>query len=172
MEGLAAVLERLDKLERQLRSGTFASPVSVPSTPSKENTQDPVPSVPVTPQKPSPQFQTVEPFRDWPQVLEELKKRNGALYGAMMESKAYAKGDMMLVECENELFRTLLRTSPTAKESLRDAIMAITGRKFNLGPYNPQKYKLAQAEKEAPAENPLDEMLKRAQELNVPVEIK
>ena len=50
--------------------------------------------------------------------------------------------------------------------------MAITGRKFNLGPYNPKKYKLAQAEKEAPAENPLDEMLKRAQELNVPVEIK
>ena len=172
MEGLSAVLERLEKLERQIRSGAIPSPAPVPSpVPKEENI--PFPAVPVTPAKASsPQTQTVEPFNLWPQVLEELKKRNGALYGAMMESKAYTKGDMMLVECENELFRTLLRTSPTAKESLRDAIMAITGRKFNLGPYNPQKYKLAQAEKEAPAENPLDEMLKRAQELNVPVEIK
>ena len=171
MEGLAAVLERLDKLERQIRSGSFPGPVPVSPPPSKDNAQAPVPSVSVSPQKSSSQVQTVVPFPDWPQALEELKKRNGALYGAMMESKAYIKGDMMLVECENELFRTLLRTSPTAKESLRDAIMAITGRKFNLGPYNPKKYKLAQAE-EAQTENPLDEMLKRAQELNVPVEIK
>lgn len=171
MEGLAGILERLDKMERQIRSGTFPAPA--PFAAPKEDVPPPAPSIiPAAPQNPHPQSQIVEPFSGWPPVLEELKKRNGALYGAMMESKAYTKGDLMLVECGNELFRTLLRTSPTAKESLRDAIMAVTGRKFNLGPYNPKKYKLAQAEKEAGTENPLDEMLKRAQELNVPIEIK
>lgn len=108
----------------------------------------------------------VNPFDDWPKVLAELKKLNGALYGAMIESHAYSKGDMMLIDCANEMFRSLLRTSVAAKESLRDAILSVTGKKYNLGPYNPERHSAAPQKKD-----PLDGMLKKASALNVPVEL-
>ena len=109
----------------------------------------------------------VTPFGDWARVLEELAKINAALRGAMNDSRAFVHGEMMLIDCQNELFRTLLRTSIAAKESLRDAILAVTGHKYNLGPYNPDKYAPAAA-----PSDPLEGMLKRASELDVPVELK
>lgn len=169
MEGMASILARLEKLERgavRISAAPAPSSLAVPAhTPVQAA---PSPSPAQAPAKAA-GVQEVEPFGDWSPVLAELKKRNGALYGAMVESKAYTKGDLMLIECANEMFRTLLRTSPATKESLRDAIFAVTGRKFNLGPYNPDKHRAA--EKEKPAD-PLEGVLKRASELNVPVEIR
>lgn len=169
MEGLAAVLARMEKLERVVRTGAVAAVPSVqpPAHAKPSGTETTAPPAAGTSRAPmEPSVQEVEPFEEWPRVLTELKRGNAALYATMLESKAYTKGDLLLVECENEMFRSLLRTSPATKESLRDAIMAVTGRKFNLGPYNPSRHKAA----EKPAA-PLDDMLKRASELNVPVDI-
>lgn len=73
----------------------------------------------------------------------------------------------MLIDCESDFFRTLLRTSPAAKESLRDAIFAVTGQKFSLGPYNAKKHAVAEV-----SADPLDGLLKKASDLGVPVELK
>ncbi len=113
----------------------------------------------------------VEPFPRWAEVLEQLQKRNGALYGAMVDSRAFTRGEMMLVDCTGEMFRSLLRTSVAAKESLRDAIFAVTGQKYNLGPYTPGKYAVAEQKQEEESD-PLDGLLKKASELGVPVELK
>lgn len=167
MEGLSAVLSRMEKLERAVRTGAAAQPAPVPQPAQAAPMETVPPAAAKTPGTPAePGLQEVESFEEWPRVLTELKRSNGALHATMLESKAYIKGDLLLVECENEMFRSLLRTSPATKESLRDAIMVVTGRKFNLGPYNPSRHKAA--EKTAA---PLDEMLKRASELNVPVDI-
>lgn len=169
MEGLAGVMARVDKLERAVRTGAVrpaAVPVTAEETPGKA--QD-APAIPVAAPSPAAAAsggpQEVDPFDEWPKVLLELKRSNAALHATMVESKAFTRGDLMLVDCENEMFRSLLRTSPATKESLRDAIMAITGRKFNLGPYNPKRHKAA--EKSAP----VDDLLNRARELNVPMDI-
>lgn len=180
MDGLAGVLNRLEKLEHMVRTGKIES-VQSPSpqtqtvqaapdraqppqanmhAPEPERTQQNAPAAAQAPQ-------TVEPFDDWDKVLQELKKRNGALYGAMVESSAYTKGEMMLIACENEMFRTLLRTSPATKESLREAILLVTGSKYNLGPYQADKYKPVEKK-----ETPIDAVLKKAGELNIPIEIK
>ena len=111
------------------------------------------------------------PFEKWAEVLQELQKINGALYGAMIESRAFICGELVLIDCANDMFKNLLRTSLAAKESLRNAIMKITGQKYNLGPYNPDKYRVSEAQKNEKSD-PLEGVLKKASELNVPVDIK
>lgn len=179
-DGLEGVLERLEKLERMVRTGAAAVQESAGSTP------EPAAAPPKKPAKASPgrrmegttdavpaaapadgNVTEVAPFQNWAQVLAELQKSNGALYGAMVESRAYTKGDMMLIECGNELFLTLLRTSIAAKESLRDAILSVTGQKYNLGPYNPQKYRVNEKE----PDDPVDAVLDKARALEVPVDV-
>ena len=176
-DGLEGVLDRLEKLEKAVRLGAAQAPAAPPAQPEASGAADMQPAAPINakpvsaavPSKPKSTGGTaqVTPFGDWARVLEELAKINAALRGAMNDSRAFVHGEMMLIDCQNELFRTLLRTSIAAKESLRDAILAVTGHKYNLGPYNPGKYAPAAA-----PSDPLEGMLKRASELDVPVELK
>lgn len=173
--GLEGVLDRLEKLEKAARLGAAQAPAAPPAQPEAsgaatappKDSAKPVSAAAVSKPKSAAGVAQVTPFGDWARVLEELAKINAALRGAMNDSRAFVHGEMMLIDCQNELFRTLLRTSIAAKESLRDAILAVTGHKYNLGPYNPDKYAPAAA-----PSDPLEGMLKRASELDVPVELK
>ncbi|WP_195276588.1 DNA polymerase III subunit gamma/tau [Anaerotruncus rubiinfantis] len=180
--GLEGVLDRLEKLERAMRTGVrpaapeqpeaaaaSASPAAaaVRAKPAQAGETANLSGQAAAPSAPKPGTSEVMPFPDWAKVLSELQPHNGALYGAMIDSRAYTSGDLMLIDCANDMFRQLLRTSIAAKESLRDAILAVTGRKYNLGPYNPQKHTVAQK-----TDDPLEGLLKKASELNVPLELK
>lgn len=176
--GLEGLIERIDQLEKKVRTGVVAAPAQT-QAPSEELAVSPVlkpaqraASQPVRKKSGKPAdartaSKMAESFDRWAEVLSELQKINGALHGAMVDSCAYTSGDLMLVDCKNELFLTLLRTSVAAKESLRSAIMTVTGQKYNLGPYNPERYTVA--EKVA---DPLTGMLKKASALNVPIDLK
>lgn len=176
--GLEGLIERIDQLEKKVRTGVVAAPAQT-QAPSEELAASPVlkpaqraASQPVRKKSGKPAdartaSKMAESFDRWAEVLSELQKINGALHGAMVDSCAYTSGDLMLVDCKNELFLTLLRTSVAAKESLRSAIMTVTGQKYNLGPYNPERYTVA--EKVA---DPLTGMLKKASALNVPIDLK
>ena len=178
VEGLA---ERLDKLERAVRTGAVDHqpaghpavtelPGATPAAPAADRLAASPPAKPKTIEAAlsagAGTQAEVASFAQWPQVLAELRKTNGALYGAMSDSDAYVRGEMMLIDCQNEMFRTLLRTSVAAKESLRDAILLITGQKYNLGPFQPDKHKVALKS------DPLEGALKKASELGIPVEVK
>ena len=180
--GLEGVLDRLEKLERAVRTGVrpaapeqpeaaaaSASPAAaaVRAKPAQAGETANLSGQAAAPSAPKPGTSEVMPFPDWAKVLSELQPHNGALYGAMIDSRAYTSGDLMLIDCANDMFRQLLRTSIAAKESLRDAILAVTGRKYNLGPYNPQKHTVAQK-----TDDPLEGLLKKASELNIPLELK
>ncbi|MEM1484196.1 DNA polymerase III subunit gamma/tau [Oscillospiraceae bacterium PP1C4] len=164
--GIEGALERIEKLEKAVRTGIVAKEpapsVSAPATQAA--------AVSPKPPKAAPKAKNSEvvAFDRWAEVLGELQKINGALYGAMVDSRAFVSGEIMLIDCKNEVFRNLLRTSVAAKESLRDSIMAVTDQKYNLGPYNPDKYTVAEQKQL----DPLQGMLKKASELNVPVEVK
>lgn len=81
----------------------------------------------------------LEEFSQWEDVLEALSVSNPALRGALNGSRAYQKGtDLMLIDGSNA-FILLIKNSETAKESLREALRAVTGKKFRLGPYKRQK---------------------------------
>lgn len=177
--GLDGLTHRIEQLEKQVQAGIAAAPIQMqpsgeaPTSPAPQRASKPPVSVKSEKKKPAKAAdartaeKTAEPFPKWAEVLKELQKINAALHGAMIDSCAYTSGDLMLIDCKNELFLTLLRTSVAAKESLRSAIMTVTGQKFKLGPYNPERYAVAKKE-----EDPLTGMLKKASELHVPVDVK
>ena len=70
----------------------------------------------------------------WSEVLATLAKTNPALAGALTGSTAYCTGDLMLID-GSAMFLNLIRGDGTAKESLREAIRAQTGKNYRLGPY-------------------------------------
>jgi DNA polymerase-3 subunit gamma/tau len=101
----------------------------------------------------------------WDQIIATLGKSNPALQAALAGSRAYTNGDLLLVDSPDELFLQLVRTSDYAKESLREAILSETGRRYRLGPFKRKK------KEESPA-GPFDAIEAAARSAGVEIEIK
>ncbi len=132
-----------------VRATTEAAKVSAPPPTAEEISKTPV-----------------EPFEDWPDVLDVLKEKNAALYGTLAKSRAYTGGGLFLVEADNAVFLSMMRTDSYAKDSLHDAVTRITGKKFRLGPYSPEKHEI-----KASGNDALEKLLTQAKDSGVEVEI-
>ncbi|MEG1448795.1 MAG: hypothetical protein RSC41_05630, partial [Oscillospiraceae bacterium] len=169
-----AILSRLDKIEEKLLSGEFypqkmqtaqEKPVAV------ENQQN---AIEITQPKQEPPIYTEKiqnlksavPFKQWQQVLGKLEKTNNALHGSLVNSLAYISNNLLLIDSQNEFFFQLMRTNDYTKESLREAVFSVTGKKYGLGPYKKEIYDV---QDEA---NPLDEIAQLAKENGIDVNIK
>jgi DNA polymerase-3 subunit gamma/tau len=109
----------------------------------------------------------MEPLFDWDKVLTQLSAKNKALHATLIGSKAYAGGDLLLVDAgANSMFARMVRGDSYAKDSLRGAVLEVTGKKYRLGPYHPERYEVRQKK------DPLADLLVRASELGVSVEVK
>ena len=175
-----AVLTRLEALEAAVRRGIPAAPSSLP-----EPAESGEKAAKHLPQKkkeaPSPLEQAAaeekasapiladlsdaHPFGEWQEVLGRLLKTNPPLFAALKNSDAYEKGDLMLIDAKNELFFKLIRENEFAKDSLRAALLAQTGRRYRLGPYRQQGSAPAK-----PEVDPLETLLESAKSAGVPVE--
>ena len=175
-----AVLTRLEALEAAVRRGIPAAPSSLP-----EPAESGEKAAKHLPQKkkeaPSPLEQAAaeekasapiladlsdaHPFGEWQEVLGRLLKTNPPLFAALKNSDAYEKGDLMLINAKNELFFKLIRENEFAKDSLRAALLAQTGRRYRLGPYRQQGSAPAK-----PEVDPLETLLESAKNAGVPVE--
>ena len=175
-----AVLTRLEALEAAVRQGIPAAPSSLP-----EPAESGEKAAKHLPQKkkeaPSPLEQAAaeekasapiladlsdtHPFGEWQEVLGRLLKTNPPLFAALKNSDAYEKGDLMLIDAKNELFFKLIRENEFAKDSLRAALLAQTGRRYRLGPYRQQGSAPAK-----PEVDPLETLLESAKSAGVPVE--
>lgn len=161
-EQLEALTARIRALEERPAAVTKPRPAGGPKPPVGEEVKD------VSPEKIA--KTTTEPFDLWPQVLEVLQQKNKALYGTLVDSKAYVGGGLLLVDAgEGSLFAGMVRGDSYAKESLRGAAEQVTGKKYRLGPYNPDRHEVKQPEAESLK---LDELLKKASELGVDVQVK
>ena len=146
---LKARLDKLEKAVRDMPQGVPAGkPVSKP---------DPAPSAEEIARTP------VEPFERWPEVLDILRDKNAALYGTLVKSSAYTGGELLLVDSGNAVFATMVRQDSYAKESLRDAVIQVTGKKYRLGPYNPERHEVKKAGPD------LDNILEKAAESGIDV---
>ena len=72
-------------------------------------------------------------FNEWPEVLQIMKKYSQSIAAAFGGSSAYISGGFMLINGSQFAF-DLLKNS-TQRERLKDAIFAVTGKSFKLGPY-------------------------------------
>lgn len=94
-------------------------------------------------------YNNATPFLQWPEVVEHLKKYSKTIATSFTNTNAYESGNYLLIDASSTMPFELLKVS-TQREKIREAIMEITGKKFNLGPYKkPEK-------KQEEAKDPLD----------------
>ena len=170
--------QELRRLRRMLESGDYSAPPKPETEPPgsrqpettetapREKPRQPRPVQPA--QKPAtpPEQEPVEMDRAlWEQILASLGKSNPALQAALAGSTAYIRGDILLVDSPDELFLQLVRTNEYTKESLREAVLAETGRRYRLGPYK----RKAAPEKQS---TPFDELEAAAKNAGISFEIK
>ena len=74
------------------------------------------------------------PMPEWQDVLDVVKKSSMSVATAFDHTKAYTSGDYILIESENDLPFSMLK-SQRQRESMRRAIKEVTGRVYKLGPY-------------------------------------
>jgi len=161
----AAMMIRLEKLEAAIARGVVStsSPAAVQLAPTQKLLQKEDPDGPVIVTDPT---VPVEEFAEWAQVLNALMDKNRALYGTLVNSKAYtADGGLLLVDAGDGLFSQMVRSDSYARKSLRDAALKVTGKTFRLGPYQPEKYEVKQQSAT------IDKMLEDAPSLGLEVQV-
>lgn len=174
-EALVARIEELEaKLNRLLAEGIpTAAPreqITAPAAPQQERQEQMAlsgtekttaqPAEPIEkaaiPEEPMPEEQ-------WLQVLERLNVINKSLAGALFGSHAYCRGQTVLIECDKPVFIEMMRSNDYTRQCLKRAIAEVTGIKYGVGPYTKAK------KDETPNSSPLEELIKQAEELGIPV---
>lgn len=173
--------KRIARLEALLRTGGLpAAPKASPppEAPSAERAEVGAASLPAAEMPAAPAApilageaedlrKRTRPFREWADVLERLKEKNRALYGALAGSQAYRTDDLILIDSRNALFLKLIRENDYARQHIHECIIAATGKKHRLGPYKSDLYRVTEQ-----PEDPLEALLQTADGLGVEVTLK
>ena len=178
-----ALLDRLERLERMMKYSTpsavpkAAPQVSPAVTPAVETEAasgetDDMPPIPSENEIPTDVATTVSPepvptenvkaelFDAWGDVQAELSKSAPLLAASLHGSRAYVQGDFLLIDSENDQFFSLMRSEdPIFRTQIKNAVNAIVGRTFRLGPY---KRPIAQET------DPLQNIINKLKSLEVP----
>lgn len=94
---------------------------------------------------------------EWPDILREIEKLNRPLRATLEQSRAVWRGGRILIDAPNPMFKPMVGQSEQAKASIKAAMTAVLGRAHPIGPYEPP-------------EGGLQDLLRRARELGVPVD--
>ena len=83
-----------------------------------------------------PQSSEITPVQDWGEVLSILKTSAPLIAGVLKDSKAYIKGQYLLIDAPNTQFRSLINSgNGMYKDSIRKAAQTVLGATYKLGPY-------------------------------------
>ena len=183
-DSTAALVRRIEALERQLRSG-------VPAPQPQEAPKEPAAPAPVleetppAPEKPAPRQEAPVPqeprkapskaavsmeeiqanakrLEEWPEILQILRGYSQSIAAAFHGSSAYVSGSYVLIDAPQELAFELLRKS-SQRDKMRDAIRQVTGQVYKLGPYKPTE------EKKAEDQDPLALLTQEARQAGIEV---
>ena len=91
----------------------------------------------------------------------KLQKSAPLLAATLNGSKAYVKQDLLLIDCANDQFFSLMRSdTPIYRQQIKSAVMTVVGKNFRLGPYKT-------AEKKTD-DDPLQSVIDALEKLQVP----
>ena len=94
------------------------------------------PPVPVDSAKPKVIENGVSEVENWNEIIRLIKQKSPIMGGVLNDSRAYIKGDYLLIDAPNEQFRSLVNgTNPMYKNSIRAAAQEVLGVTYKLGPY-------------------------------------
>lgn len=146
-----------------------ATPAPVP-TPAPAPVPEPLPLTPPSAPPPTPAAPPAtgdaveEPLANWNEILDILAQTCPPLCGGLQGSTAVKRGDMVLIQTDNDLFRILVARDGN-KKLLSEAIMKATGTKYRIG-----LKKSAPAA--APADDPLAAFIRNSRQMGVEVDVK
>ena len=78
----------------------------------------------------------ISEVENWNEIIHIIRQKSPIMGGVLNDSKAYIKGDYLLIDAPNEQFRSLVNgTNPIYKNSIRAAAQEVLGVTYKLGPY-------------------------------------
>lgn len=111
----------------------------------------------------------------WDKIMDKIKGNAEltSLGFSLQGSKAYKKGNYILISPKNSLAFELLK-KPEYRNELKKVIFEVLGKHFSLGPYEPTTPISDSSAQEPipPEKNPLQELIKSAKSSNINVIIK
>ena len=183
----AALVSRIDALERLVRRLQAGAPVAAPQkTPAVPPVSEPAvtPATPATPPEtqappvadrtpppaPTPAAPTESapsgerPFGEWRDVLARLRETCAPLYGVLETSEALVDDTFVIICTDNPLFKTLVK-SENNQTALRSAVADVTGKtyRFKMRRFKPRE------EEQNTAPDPLEAMLRHNEQHGVTV---
>ncbi len=97
---------------------------------------------------------------NWDEILTILKTTCPLIAGVLGDSKAYIKGEYLLIDAKNSQFRTLIKSANGMyKDHIRKAAEQVLGTTYKLGPYS--------AEKQSRAQDPLLSLADKLKNLDI-----
>ena len=156
-------LSALEKRIRALEIGTVAvkQPEIKTELPEKpiaepENTEEEIPlpeapdELPAEPEaKPQPEPKQTEKavsqsgisrVESWNEIIRLLRTSCPPIAGVLENSSAYIKGDFLLIDAPNSMFRSLINSKNASyRDAIRAAAQSVLGSVYKLGPYKPEK---------------------------------
>ena len=185
-----ALLRRISELEIAIKTGTVKA---IPAVSAESSANEPKPEVKAQPEmpkaeqeapkptfesEPSPEKTAEEPTKQndaedeetipWAEVLSELQKVNAPLWGVLTDSEAVIRGDFVLIKSNNPTLSSFIRISGNARH-VKDSILRVTGKEYRLGLYNSNPTTEKKAE---PKKDPLQNLISRARDMGVNVDVK
>ncbi len=128
-----------------------------------KNTEEKPKTAAANSQTTAPMQTEVVPFGDWPEVVERIGMQFPSAGAAFSGSHAYISGRYILVDAKEIAFE-LLRDG-NKRNKIREIIAEVTGRQYSLGPYKGEAVK-----SEKKDENPVEKLVKRAENGGIEVE--
>lgn len=168
------IYAKIDMLERRL-SEASAQPSAVRTAPAasepprpyqpQEKTSENVPQPAQTAKTDQGKIDpsSFRPVERWADILEEYRAACPSGSAALVGSYALESGDMMLIFSENSFFMSVLKAGDNA-EKLKRSIQKITGRIYTI------RAKCTNKTEKSDSRQPLESILKKAQENGIPTE--
>lgn len=94
-------------------------------------------------------------FSQWADFMEEIYKKDIALYGVLNGSAGYTRGEYFLIESKNNALRDFIKI-PTHSKAIKSALYSLTGNHYKLGLF---KHKTEESKKR----DPLEDLILKAQ---------
>lgn len=94
-------------------------------------------------------------FSQWADFMEEIYKKDIALYGVLNGSTGYTRGEYFLIESKNNALRDFIKI-PTHSKAIKSALYSLTGNHYKLGLF---KHKTEESKKR----DPLEDLILKAQ---------
>ena len=127
--------------------------------PLPEEEEIPAAEEPVSAPKPEPSENGEKPIAEWAEILKILRSSCPLIAGVLSDSKAYIRGNYLLIDTASSQFRTLVNgENPQYREQIRTAAQQVLGVSYKLGPYRPAEPKES---------DPLSAFAQRLQDFNL-----